>query len=105
MKHFLVDIQYRIPAAEMVEITAQHRAFLQEGYRRGMLLCSGPKLPKIGGLVIARAESQKDLEAFFANDPYHLRGVADHVYVEFDPVFFQPFLKEWFSEDGSPEGQ
>jgi uncharacterized protein YciI len=103
MKHFLVDIQYRIPAESMGEITAQHRAFLQEGYKRGMLLYSGPKLPKTGGLVLARVASLEELESFFANDPYHLKGVADHIYTEFDPVFFQPFLKGWVAGESVKE--
>jgi|YelNatPaOPRAMG01_1025707.scaffolds.fasta_scaffold20721_3 uncharacterized protein YciI len=97
MKHFLVDIRYRVPAEEMAEITREHRAFLQEGYRRGLLLYSGPKLPKTGGLVLARAESLAELEEFFNDDPYRLHDVAEHTFTEFDPVFYQPFLAGWVS--------
>lgn len=95
MKHFLVDIQYRIPADQMTEITKEHRAFLQEGYQRGLLLYSGPKLPKKGGLVLARAASLEELQEFFENDPYRLRNVADYTFTEFEPVFYQPFLNAW----------
>ena len=42
MKHFIIEIRYLLPVEQMTEIVAEHRQFLQGGYERGMLLCSGP---------------------------------------------------------------
>ena len=53
MKHFLVDIDYLVPVEELAEILPRHRAFLQTGYDKGILLCSGPKEPRTGGLAVA----------------------------------------------------
>jgi uncharacterized protein YciI len=95
MKHFLVDIQYLVPVEQLSEILPDHRAFLRTGYDRGILLLSGPREPRTGGIAIARAESLEDIQAFFSNDPYQLKNVATHVFIEFNPVLHQPWLEDW----------
>ncbi len=95
MKHFLIDIQYLVPVEELSEILPHHRAFLKTGYERGLLLLSGPKEPRVGGLAISRAESLKEMEDFFLNDPYHLKKVATHKITEFNPVLHQLWLEDW----------
>jgi uncharacterized protein YciI len=99
MKHFIVDIQYLIPAEQLGATTTEHRAFLQTGYQQGLLLFSGPKVPKTGGIIVARAESAADLVEFFRKDPYQKKGVAAYQFVEFDPVIKQEFLKDWVAKD------
>ena len=95
MKHFIIDIHYLIPAEQLVETTVEHRAFLQSGYKAGMLLFSGPKVPRTGGIIVARAESADQVAAFFANDPYQKKGVATYQFIEFNPVLKQEFLTDW----------
>jgi uncharacterized protein YciI len=95
MKHFIVEINYKIPAEQMAEIVVEHRQFLQTGYDRGLLLCSGPRVPRTGGMVVARAASLEEIQRFFADDPYHLHDVAEHHFVEFEPVKRQAFLEDW----------
>jgi uncharacterized protein YciI len=95
MKHFLVDINYLVPIEQLADIVPVHRAFLQTGYDQGILLLSGPREPRTGGIVIARAETQADLESFFRQDPYAIQKVATHSLIEFNPVLFQPWLNNW----------
>jgi uncharacterized protein YciI len=95
MKHFIVDIHYLIPAEQLGETTVEHRAFLQDGYQQGLLLYSGPKVPRTGGIIVARAESVEKLAEFFTNDPYQKKGVATYQFIEFNPVLKQEFLKDW----------
>lgn len=95
MKHFIVEITYRIPVEQLGETVGEHRKFLQTGYDRGLLLCSGPQVPRTGGMVVARAGSVDDLRAFFKGDPYAIKGLATYRFVEFEPVKYQPFLQDW----------
>jgi uncharacterized protein YciI len=95
MKHCMVEITYTAPLEKIDEVLPEHRAYLQLGYDSGMLLCSGPMTPRTGGVVLARAESIDDVKAYFAADPYRMRGMAEYRFVEFSPVKHQPFLKEW----------
>jgi uncharacterized protein YciI len=98
MKHFVVEITYAVPFEQIVAALPEHRAFLQTGYDKGWLLCSGPQEPKTGGIVVARAPSKADIEQFFADDPYIKKKVATYRFVEFSPVKRQPFLEPWVAE-------
>jgi uncharacterized protein YciI len=95
MKHFVVDIHYLVPVEQLADILPAHRAFLQTGYEKGILLLSGPKEPRTGGLVVARSESLEALQVFFSHDPYHLKNVATHSFTEFNPVLRQSWLDDW----------
>jgi uncharacterized protein YciI len=95
MKHFLVEITYTTSAEVRELVLPSHRAFLQTGYDKGWLLMSGPQSPKVGGIVVARAPSMEVLQAFFADDPYRLKNVATHRFVEFEPVKRQPLVEGW----------
>jgi uncharacterized protein YciI len=95
MKHFLIEITYTLPFEQIAPIVPEHRAFLQEGYDSGMLLMSGPINPRIGGIVIARAESEDQLRDYFSRDPYFLKQVAIYRFVEFEPVKYQTLVADW----------
>lgn len=97
MKHFIVKINYAVPLDQIAQVRPEHREFLQVGYDRGLLLMSGPLNPPTGGIAVARAESLEEVQAFFAQDPYNLKGMTTYGFVEFDPVKRQPFLEEWIT--------
>jgi uncharacterized protein YciI len=97
MLHFVVEITYRVPLARIDETLAAHRAHLQTGYDQGLLLASGPQVPRSGGILLARAPSREALEAFMARDPYRVQGLVDYRLVEFQPVKHQPWVAEWFT--------
>jgi len=95
MLHFVVEITFTAELSRIEPIVAAHRAFLQVGYDRGWLLMSGPKNPRDGGMVVARAPGKAELEAFFRDDPYAQAGVATYRFTEFNPVKRQAFLESW----------
>jgi uncharacterized protein YciI len=95
MRHFVVEIIYKAPIKKIEELTPIHREFLQTGYKAGMLLVSGPKVPRTGGIVIAKADTMEELAEFFKNDPYALNDAADYSFIEFNPKSHQEILKDW----------
>lgn len=99
MKHFIVEIIYRAPIEKIEETRPEHRKYLKIGYNKGILLMSGPQVPRIGGIVIARSESMEKIAEFFNNDPYSLKGYAEYRYTEFQPASRQDFLKDWIESE------
>lgn len=95
MKHFIIEIIYNVPFERISFLVEKHRTFLQNGYNEGIFLYSGPMVPKEGGIVAARAESLEILKKFMDNDPYKLEELAEHRYIEFEPVKYNNILKEW----------
>lgn len=95
MKHFIVEITYIAPIPAIDAALTDHRAFLQDGYDRGLLLCSGPQDPRVGAFLVARASDRDELSAFLRGDPFQTRNLARYRIVEFVPVKHQGFLDAW----------
>jgi uncharacterized protein YciI len=95
MKHFIVEIIYKAPIEKVNEARERHRAFLETGYSKKLILMSGPQVPRTGGIIVARAESMEDIARFLANDPYQKEKIAEYKFVEFTPVHSQDLIKEW----------
>ena len=95
MNCFLVQIQFLKPFESFGDTIFKHRAYLQKGYDQGMILMSGPRADKTGGLCVARADNEEALREFFAHDPYKLEKLAEHVIVPFTAAKYQPILENW----------
>jgi uncharacterized protein YciI len=95
MKHFIIEITYKVSFEELQGTLAAHRSFLDEGYEKGLLLMSGPQNPKTGGMVVARAKDIDLIKNFFAKDPYNTGNLATYRFVEFTPVKNNPMIKDW----------
>ncbi|WP_263768491.1 YciI family protein [Propionivibrio soli] len=95
MPCFLVEIVFTRPFETFGDAVAEHRAYLQTGYDRGLLLLSGPRADKRGGLCVARAVDEAAVREFFAHDPYKQKGLAEHRFVAFAAAKRQPFLDDW----------
>lgn len=97
MQTFLVELKFLQAFASFGDVVAQHRAFLQTGYDHGLLLMSGPREDKTGGIVIARANDAQELRSFFDQDPYKLNGLAEHRFVGFVAAKRAPLVEDWIS--------
>lgn len=95
MKHFVAEITFTVPFEKVEPVVPAHREFLKAGYDSELLLMSGPQNPRVGGVLIARADSLETLQAFTAKDPYVLNGVASYRFIEFNPVKYQSFMESW----------
>jgi uncharacterized protein YciI len=100
MKYFLVLIEYKTALENIMKITDDHRSYLKQGYQSGILLISGPQVPRKGGVVVAKGESKEDIENFFSEDPYNKYSYADYKIIEFEPKSFEPSLAEWLNREG-----
>lgn len=78
---FILSLTYVKPQEEADRLMEPHMAWLQEGYDSGLFLASGRKVPRTGGVILARGE-RADIEAFVAADPFSVHGVADYEITE-----------------------
>jgi uncharacterized protein YciI len=68
-----------------------HVAWLREALAEGRLVTAG-RQPETGGVLVARG-ARSDVEAWAAQDPYLLAGVATNEFVEFTPSMAAPGLE------------
>lgn len=80
---FVVDLQYVVPLADVDAHIPGHLDFLNESYDAGLFLMSGPKVPRTGGMIIARAESKEALKAHLAKDLFNSKKIANYQITEF----------------------
>ncbi|GAC1629070.1 MAG: YciI family protein [Nevskia sp.] len=95
MQHFLIEVNYLVPLERIQQSSAAHRVYILSGIDQGLILCAGPRQPREGGFVLARADSQATLEHFFASDPYLREGLAEYRYRAFAPLYYQSALADW----------
>ncbi len=74
-----------------------HSAHLETGFRRGLLLASGPQVPRSGGVILARAADRAEIDAFLAADPFLQAGYSRYRVLEFQPVKRQLATDSWWS--------
>ena len=82
---FVAISTYLKPLEEVDKVAPAHAAWLTGRYAAGRILGSGRRVPPVGGLIIARAESLEAFLALLAEDPFQQQGIAQYVVFEFTP--------------------
>jgi uncharacterized protein YciI len=80
---FVVELIYKVPLAQIDAAMAAHVTYLKKQYAAGHFLVSGRKVPRDGGIILARADSRERLEGLIKEDPFVGRGLADFRIIEF----------------------
>ncbi|MCD5327216.1 YciI family protein [Chromobacterium piscinae] len=81
---FVVSLTYTAPLSDVDALLDAHVAWLKQAYADGAFLASGRKVPREGGVILARGEHAA-LEARLARDPFARGGVARYDIIEFVP--------------------
>lgn len=82
---FIVLLTYRQSLDAVDTHLAAHRDFLARHYRAGHFLLSGPRQPREGGAILARAPDLATLEAWLTEDPFHVHGIATRSAIAWQP--------------------
>lgn len=82
-RYYLIESQFKKPFADFGEAVPRHRQWLQRFYDESVMLCSGPKADRTGGVMLGRARDDAALQEFLADDPYRKEGLAEYRLTEF----------------------
>ena len=83
---FLVILTYKVAFAEIEPHLAAHMAFVDRGFADGTFVLSGRKVPRTGGVILARAASEADLRHILASDPFLQFDLVEVEIVAFAPT-------------------
>jgi|SaaInlStandDraft_2_1057019.scaffolds.fasta_scaffold56816_3 uncharacterized protein YciI len=81
----IINLEYKKPLAEVNKYLEDHRNFLQKYYDKNMLIASGPKDPRTGGIILANIDKES-IEQIIKEDPFYQNNIADYTITVFDPV-------------------
>lgn len=80
-------MRYRRPLEEVVEVTEQHRGYLQGLKDEGILVASGPMDPRNGGILLLNVPDDDvvaTLDRVRDEDPYVTFGLAQYEMIPWD---------------------
>jgi uncharacterized protein YciI len=76
-------MNYVKPLDVIDELLPAHRIFLEANYRSGLFMLSGPREPRTGGVILARAGNREELAKVLDQDPFVRQGAATYEIIEF----------------------
>ena len=80
----IIELTYKKSLDEVERYFQEHRDFLSKYYDRGVFMASGPKEPRDGGVILAKAK-KADVEKIIREDPLHKNEIADYKVIQFNP--------------------
>ena len=80
---YVLTLTYIVPLDEVDRVRDAHMEWIAEQYEAGRFLVSGPKVPRDGGVILARAIERDELDDVIASDPFTREGVAAYDVIEF----------------------
>lgn len=82
---FIVILTYKVPLEKIEVHLENHIIYLKEQYRVGNFLASGRRIPRSGGVILAKVADKSELESILKQDPFNQNDLADYDIIEFSP--------------------
>src|ERR1035437_10288072 len=80
---FIILLNYKVSVEEVDQFRPGHFKYLDRNYENGSFICSGPRIPRTGGVILCRAKSQEEVLAIIQDDPYLINDVVDYEIINF----------------------
>ncbi|VUS93688.1 YciI family protein [Klebsiella spallanzanii] len=89
----IVVLTYVKPLDEVDAQLAAHVEWLKKGYADGIFLASGRKVPRSGGVILAKGDDIDALRTRLSLDPFQQSGVAKVDIIPFEATMAAPPLQ------------
>ena len=80
---FIISITYQVELEKVDLFMTEHIDFLNRYYEQGVFIASGRKIPRTGGVILARTGNLESLKALLEEDPFYREQLADFTITEF----------------------
>lgn len=89
---FVIILSYVEPIDVVERHLAAHVEYLKKQYEAGIFIASGRRIPRTGGVILARAGNRHAVQEIIEQDPFSVHGVAKYDVIEFSPSMAAPEL-------------
>ncbi|MFD7552786.1 YciI family protein [Streptomyces sp. NPDC059578] len=89
---FVLELTYTAPVEAVDAEMAAHLAWLDALYASGVIIASGRKQPRDGGVLLAVGDDRGAIEALAATDPFVTAGTCAYRITEFVATRTAPAL-------------
>jgi uncharacterized protein YciI len=83
---FVTTLTYMVELDQIEAAMPEHIAWLDGQYAAGVVVMSGRRVPRVGGVIVWHGIEQSELEVRIASDPFVARGLATVAIVAFRPT-------------------
>ncbi|MBG6245948.1 hypothetical protein CS369_16400 [Candidatus Symbiopectobacterium sp. 'North America'] len=90
---YVVVLTYVRPLEAIDEQIPAHVEWLKQGYADGVFLASGRRIPRTGGVILAKSDSLEQLQVRLNQDPFQKLGLAHADIIPFDASMTAPALQ------------
>ena len=91
---FVIILKYLVDLEVMDSYRGPHLEYLDEYYKRGLLLASGRKDTGDGGVIMGIFQSEGEVDDFIRSDPFYQKGIAEYQVHQFSPTKYNEVLKD-----------
>lgn len=91
---FIINLNYIAPLEKLDEHMTTHVMFLKKYYDKNVFVASGRKVPRTGGIILALAKSNEEIENIISEDPFFIHKLAEFSVTEFLTSQSHPDLKK-----------
>ena len=95
---FLITLNYKQPLEIVDQFLAEHRQFLEQGYAKNQFIVSGPKNPRVGGIILSQLTDREELMKVIKQDPFYINDVADFDVTEFVPIKYHQHFSQFITD-------
>lgn len=90
---FIINLTYLKPLEEVEKFLPEHVEYLDYYYENGHFIASGRQVPRVGGVILAKADSKDEIKAIIRHDPFYREHIARYDITEFVPSKYAKSLK------------
>ncbi|MFJ9826961.1 YciI family protein [Streptomyces sp. NPDC101160] len=84
---FLLLLTYRDGVLDRLDaLLPEHYEYVDRNIADGVFLLTGRRVPRTGGVILARADSRETIEKVIAEDPFLRTGAVTYEVIEFEPT-------------------
>ncbi|MGD8192714.1 YciI family protein [Brevibacillus ginsengisoli] len=83
---FIVLPKYVKGLEEVDQHMEAHKEFLDKYYQLSKFIVSGRRNPRVGGVILVKAESEVEVLEIIKEDPFYQNQVAEYEIIEFQPT-------------------
>lgn len=98
---FVLELTYTAPLDRVDALLKPHIDWLDGMYEAGVVIASGRKKPRDGGVLLAVGDDRAHVERLAAGDPFVTGGVAEYRVTEFAATRTVPALAAYREQPAS----
>lgn len=87
---FIISVNYIVPLEQVDASLEAHVAFLKKQYKQRKFIASGRKIPRTGGVILAKAKNLEEINKIIEQDPFFKKDIAKYEVIEFLPSMTLP---------------